>query len=95
MRGHIEHLASKNKGDRPTFGFLMGEDGVSRFFIPTGLQTTTLKFDDLHSGMAVEFTPIDHPKGPRAIEIRVVAKVKPRSEERADIIERYGDKGDI
>jgi len=74
MFGTIEHLACRKgaEGDRPTFGFIRGDDNISRFFIPTGLQATTIKFDDMKVGMRVEFSEIEHPKGPRAIEVRVV-----------------------
>lgn len=74
MYGTVEHLATRKgmEGERPTFGFIRGEDGISRFFIPTGLQQTTIRFDEVKVGMRVEFTEIDHPKGPRAIEVRVV-----------------------
>jgi cold shock CspA family protein len=64
VRGHIEHL-------KPTYGFIMGEDRISRFFVPTGLERTTLKFAELVTGMEVEFTHIEGERGPRAIEIRV------------------------
>lgn len=64
MLGVIHHM-------KETYGFIKGEDGKSRFFIPTGLQLSTLKFENLKVGMAVEFTHIDHPKGARAIEVRV------------------------
>ena len=55
-----------------TFGFIEGEDGTERFFIPSSLQKTTCKFEDLAVGQKVQFVPIVHPKGPRAIEIRVL-----------------------
>lgn len=64
MGGVIEHL-------KETYGFICGDDRKSYFFIPTGLQVYTTKFEELKVGMKVEFTPIAHPKGPRAIEVKV------------------------
>lgn len=75
MTGEVEHLAAKKDSpnpDKPTFGFIRGEDKVSYFFIPQGMQQTTTRFDALKVGMKVEFTTLDHPKGPRAIEVRVI-----------------------
>lgn len=72
MFGVIEGLKAKKKGKRNTFGFIQGEDMNSYFFIPPGLQRTTIPFEGLKEGFAVEFTPIQHPRGPRAIEIRVL-----------------------
>lgn len=46
--------------------------GIARaYFNASGLQRTTKRIDELRVGDRVEFTPISHPKGPRAIEIRV------------------------
>jgi cold shock CspA family protein len=64
-KGVIESL-------RDTYGFIRGEDGVSRFFLPSALQQTIgITFEELQTGMRVEFIHIDHPRGPRAIEILV------------------------
>ncbi len=49
------------------------ETGRDIFLLYNGLQTTGAAFDNLRLGMRVEFTVIDHPKGPRAIECRVLA----------------------
>lgn len=55
------------------FGFIKGDDdGVDRFFHRSGLEQTTLPFDDLAQNMRVVFTHVDGPKGPRAVEVRVV-----------------------
>ncbi len=67
MKGTIETLKSN-------FGFIRGEDGTSYFFIPSGLQLSTMGWDDLKQGMRVNFTDIVHPKGPRAIEVQVEAR---------------------
>lgn len=57
---------------RETFGFIRGTDGVSRFFLPSGLQKTQgVTFESLRVGMQVEFVHIDHPRGPRAIEVLI------------------------
>lgn len=58
---------------RDAFGFIAGSDGKDYFFIPSGLQRTCpLSFDELAEDMQVEaFTPIMHPRGPRAIEIMI------------------------
>jgi cold shock CspA family protein len=46
--------------------------GIARaYFNASGLQQLTKRFADLQVGDRVDFTPIDHPKGPRAIEILV------------------------
>jgi cold shock CspA family protein len=53
-------------------GFIRTLDGEDFFFHQSGLEQTTLKFEQLAAGMKVTFTPIpDAPKGPRAIEVRV------------------------
>jgi hypothetical protein len=62
VRGTIETL-------RGTFGFIRGQDGVSRFFIPRDVES--MAFDDMRVGMKVRFIHIDHPRGPRAILIEV------------------------
>lgn len=62
-RGTIETL-------RGTFGFIRGRDGVSRFFLPRDV--ASMSFDNLEVGMKVEFAHIDHPKGPRAISVKVL-----------------------
>jgi cold shock CspA family protein len=62
MEGVVETL-------RGTFGFIRGQDGVSRFFIPRDVDS--MAFDDMEVGMNVEFIHIDHPRGPRAISIVV------------------------
>lgn len=55
-----------------TYGFISGDNGVSYFFMPSGLQRVSRPFDTLVSGDRVEFIPITHPKGPRAIEVLAV-----------------------
>jgi|PlaIllAssembly_1097288.scaffolds.fasta_scaffold859102_2 cold shock CspA family protein len=56
-----------------TYGFIRGRDSVSRFFLPSALQVTQgVAFEDLRIGSRVEFVHIDHPRGPRAIEVIVL-----------------------
>lgn len=56
-----------------TYGFIRGDDRIQRFFIPSSLQTTQrIGWDDLHVGMVVEFIGIEHPRGPRAIEVLIL-----------------------
>lgn len=54
------------------FGFILGSDGRERFFHTSGLEQTTLRYDQLDEGMRVEFESIEAPKGLRAIEVRVI-----------------------
>jgi cold shock CspA family protein len=52
------------------FGFLVGDDGVERFFHRSGVQQSSAGFEQLREQQAVEFIPLDDaPKGPRAIEV--------------------------
>lgn len=72
--------SSKLKGTVKTikkaegYGFITHEDtGIDHFFHRTSIErTSTLQFDDLEVAFPVEFTAIDGPKGPRAIEVRPV-----------------------
>lgn len=67
VRGRVKSIK------RPEgFAFLTPENGGLDFFMHrSGLQTTTKSFAELNEGDPVEFTPIEGPKGPRAIEVRV------------------------
>ncbi len=65
MRGKIGHL-------RESFGFIIGEDGLSRFFIPSCF-TPPVPFNALAVGMEVEFEHEDAPKGPRASNVQLSA----------------------
>lgn len=73
MTGTIESLNRKTpNAARPTFGFIAC-GRKSYFFAPSGMDMTSeVAFDDLRPGMRVTFTLIDHPRGPRAIQIRAV-----------------------
>ena len=67
MRGTIR-IVKLEEG----YGFIHGADGIDYFFHRTGLQWTTVAFLDLTQRLEVDFTGIEGPKGPRAIEVRVV-----------------------
>lgn len=75
MRGIIVRIPTdKETGERKGFLFVRGEDGVERFVHRSGLEQTAPSFDRLQVRTRVEFTPLDDaPKGPRAIELRVLA----------------------
>lgn len=59
-----------NKG----FGFVRGEDGVSRFAHASDFDPPE-SFDFTHEGRGVSFTPDRGQRGPKAIEIRLLAAV--------------------
>lgn len=63
MVGKIETLKEK-------YGFVRGEDGESRFFIPS-LMEDPAAFDALAVGAVVEFTHEESPRGPRASGVRL------------------------
>lgn len=65
--GSIKKLV-RDKG----FGFIRGDDGIEYFFHRSGLEQTTLSFDELKEQSPVEFTVTEGQKGPRAIEVRVL-----------------------
>ncbi len=79
-RGIIKSVCTKPDGARPTFGFIKGDDGIDRFFIPGGMIQPTPDLATLLAGTPVEFEHEDGPhdaktgrsKGPRAVEVRVV-----------------------
>ena len=54
------------------YGFIKGVNAEEYFFHRSGLEMTTVRFADLGEGMEVAFQPIEGPKGPRAIEVRVI-----------------------
>lgn len=61
-----------------SYGFVMGEDGVSRFFMPSGISADCLlPWDDLRVGQEVTFEHLDHIKGARAVEMVVDAASGP------------------
>jgi CspA family cold shock protein len=52
------------------FGFISDTDGRELFFHQSGLAPA--QFDSLKEGQKVEFEVEDSPKGPRAINVRIV-----------------------
>jgi CspA family cold shock protein len=67
LRGTIKTM-KKMEG----YGFITNEaTGSDYFFHRSALEKTSLlSFDDLQQDQPVEFTPIEGPKGARAIEVR-------------------------
>jgi CspA family cold shock protein len=53
------------------FGFIMGEDGFSRFAHATEFEDQ-VAFESAREGQKVEFTPIEAPKGKRATKVKVL-----------------------
>lgn len=66
QKGKIKKLI-RDRG----FGFIKAEDGKEIFFHRTGLEQGS--FDTLNEGQDVEFEIEKSPKGPRAINVQVVA----------------------
>lgn len=69
LRGTIKTLKHQEG-----FGFIVhAATGEDYFFHRSALERTGPGWDDLMVSMTVDFTPIEAPKGPRAIEVCVVA----------------------
>lgn len=70
LRGTIKTI-KKAEG----YGFITHTaTGIDHFFHRSAVEkTSSVPFDGLQIDQAVEFTPIEGPKGPRAIEVRPVA----------------------
>lgn len=55
------------------YGFIACDDGQDYYFHWTGLEYTGPRFEDLSMRQRVEFhVALGHPKGPRAINVRVL-----------------------
>lgn len=70
MTGTITHIALG-------YGFIHpddADDGTGIFFFHNALDSFGPTWADLTIGMRVSFIEIAHPKGPRAIEVRVVSQ---------------------
>ncbi len=54
------------------YGFITHEDtGIDHFFHRSSIERTSpIQFENLEVANPVQFTPVDGPKGPRAIEVR-------------------------
>lgn len=65
----------------PSYGFLMGDDRLTRFFMPGDLLDGRERFGTLRNGDRVEFTSVaGRPgKGPRAIKIALLRNGEPAS----------------
>lgn len=68
MRGKVTMLGK-------TFGFITGADGVQYFFIPSSC-TGEIRFSRIQFGAAVTFEPSAHPRGPRAMDVKVQSAVE-------------------
>lgn len=68
MTGRITQLFPCSTGG---YGFIESDDGEKLYFNTSGLQLSSVRFQYLQVGNACRFTAIDHPKGPRAIEVHV------------------------
>jgi cold shock CspA family protein len=53
------------------YGFITADDGERLYFNTSGLQLSSIPFESLKLGDRCRFTAIDHPEGPRAIEVFV------------------------
>lgn len=78
-RGTITRLEPSEFREGETgYGFITGvdedDDGarIRYFFNRSGVQLSSVPIDGMKVGDPCNFTPIDHPDGPRAIEVRVV-----------------------
>ena len=67
MKGNIKRLI-RERG----FGFISTEDGTEVFFHRTALQD--INFDTLEEGNSVEFDLESGPKGPRAVNLKVITE---------------------
>jgi len=69
LKGTIKTL-KKAEG----FGFIThDETGIDHFFHRSAIErTSSIGFEELEVAHPVEFTAVDGPKGPRAIEVRPV-----------------------
>ena len=75
MTGIVVRIPTdRETGERKGFMFVRGEDGIERFVHRSGIQQTGKAFESIQVRDRVEFTPLDDaPKGPRGIELRVLA----------------------
>lgn len=67
MKGKIKRLV-RERG----FGFISAEDGTEAFFHRSAVQD--VNFDTLEEGNSVEFDVEKGDKGPRAVNVRVIAE---------------------
>lgn len=65
----IQGSIRKLKG---SFGFIAGDDGRDYFFHWSGMEKTSKNFRELEIQDRVSYMIAESPKGPRAIQIRVI-----------------------
>ena len=68
MTGKVAQLFPCQGGG---YGFIESDDGERLYFSAHGLQMSSVQFCYLQVGDRCRFTAIDHPKGPRGIEVFV------------------------
>lgn len=55
-----------------TFAFIKTESGERLFFLPSAIQRNSPRqFNDLAAGQRAKCVRIEHPRGPRAIDVKV------------------------
>lgn len=70
LRGKIVRMVTdRETGRSKGFGFIRDAEGTEYFFHISGVQDTSIPFAEMAPDMDVEFTPIEGPKGLRAIEV--------------------------
>lgn len=83
IRRLINKPAAEEGGNASVFGFIRSEAGEDRFFLPSTLAVPESKsvptsllqaeaWDTLRIGDRVTFTPEQHPRGMRAVNVSVV-----------------------
>lgn len=55
------------------YGFITHEaTGIDHFFHRSSTRDSDIPWDELEQNQAVEFTPIEGPKGPRAVDVKTI-----------------------
>lgn len=71
MRGVVVRIpVTRDTGMPLGFLFIRDDQGTEYFMHRTGLQLSAPGFEKIKVGAVMEFTPIEGPKGPRAIEAK-------------------------
>lgn len=71
MTGVIDQLYPSKFESGSGYGFIKSDDDERLYFNASGMQMSSVQFAYLKVGDACRFTAIDHPEGPRAIEVFV------------------------
>jgi len=74
MTGKIAALYPNGDGSPGGYGFILAADGERLYFNTSGLELSSVSFGGLAVGDRCRFTGIEHPRGPRAIEVFVADK---------------------